>query len=153
MSRKQLTIKQRKFCAEIAKTGNATKSALKVYNTVNYDTAGNIGYENLKKPQIRQTVDDIIAGLENKAKQVLKDGLTAMKQTAYDGEIIESNDIKDNAERRKYVSLIADLAGWKAPKIIENKTMKIVAQFNDMSEEQLTKALNTEMHKLATTTL
>ena len=59
MARK-LTKKQKDFTDEFTKTGNATRSALKVYNTEDYSTAGNIGSENLKIPKIQKAIADII---------------------------------------------------------------------------------------------
>lgn len=48
-----LTPKQKKFADEYMKTGNGTQSALKTYNTTDYDTASSIAKENLRKPQIQ----------------------------------------------------------------------------------------------------
>jgi len=46
---RRLTIKQRKFLKLYFETGNATKSALKVYDTKDYNTAGAIASQILKK--------------------------------------------------------------------------------------------------------
>lgn len=49
-----LTDKQFRFATEfLANGGNATKAVQKVYNTEDYDTQRNIGYENLTKPHVR----------------------------------------------------------------------------------------------------
>jgi len=55
---KRISKKQKEFVKEFVETGNATKSALKTYDTEDYDTAANIGYGNLKKPQIQQMIND-----------------------------------------------------------------------------------------------
>lgn len=54
-----LTLKQRKWIKEYIKTGNATKAALKTYDTDNYDSAAQIGSENLKKLQITELMEDM----------------------------------------------------------------------------------------------
>lgn len=63
MSRK-LTDKQKKFADLKLETGNATQSALKTYDTEDYDTAKSIGHENLTKPHI-------IAYLESKQPEYI----------------------------------------------------------------------------------
>lgn len=57
---KKLTKKQKGFVKDYIKTGNATKSALKNYNTDDYMTAANIGSENLNKPQIEDYIASIL---------------------------------------------------------------------------------------------
>lgn len=56
---KKLTPKQEKFCTEYMLTGDASKAARAAGYSAK--TAGNIGYENLKKPEIRQRLDDMRA--------------------------------------------------------------------------------------------
>ena len=70
MTKPKLTPKQRVFVEEYVKSkGNATQAALKAYDTTDYDTAANIGYDNLKKPQIR-TITEQLFSLE-KTQQVV----------------------------------------------------------------------------------
>jgi phage terminase small subunit len=57
-----LTPKQKEFADEYLETGNGVQSALSVYDTEDYSTAGNIASENLKKPKVQQY-------LENNAEQ------------------------------------------------------------------------------------
>jgi len=54
----KLTQKQQGFAIDYLKTGNATEAALQNYNTEDRVTAGAIGYENLKKPQIQDFLID-----------------------------------------------------------------------------------------------
>ena len=49
-----MTPKQKKFADEYLETGNGVESALKVYDTEDYSTAGVIAHENLKKPKIQE---------------------------------------------------------------------------------------------------
>lgn len=59
MAKPKLTVKQKAFVDEYVKTGNATQSAMKAYETTDYNTAAAIGYENLKKPQIRTLTEHL----------------------------------------------------------------------------------------------
>ena len=70
---RELTIKQRKFkTAYIKNGGNATQAALETYNTVDYQTAGMIGSENLKKPKLKQAIETALIDLEVTPKSVIK---------------------------------------------------------------------------------
>lgn len=51
MEHRKLTVKQRRFAQEYIKTGNATEAALRA--GYSKSTAGAIGHENLKKPNIQ----------------------------------------------------------------------------------------------------
>ena len=55
---KKLTKKQKEFADEYLDTGNGTQSALKTYDTVDYDTANQIAIENLQKPTIIQYLQE-----------------------------------------------------------------------------------------------
>ena len=59
-----LTLKQEKFSRKYAKTGNGTQTALEVYNTTDYNTAGVIAHENLNKPKIKQRIAELIDAQE-----------------------------------------------------------------------------------------
>lgn len=54
-----LTKKQAEFVKEYLDTGNGVQSALKVYDTDDYSTAGNIASENLKKPKIIEYLESV----------------------------------------------------------------------------------------------
>jgi phage terminase small subunit len=64
-----LTLKQKKFTKEYLETGNATQSAIKA--GYSKKTAGEMGYENLNKPQIKQTIEEAQAKLGLSAEYVL----------------------------------------------------------------------------------
>lgn len=57
MSR-NITKKQKIFADEYLDTGNGTQSALKAYNTNDYNTASVISSENLEKPKIIRYLED-----------------------------------------------------------------------------------------------
>lgn len=55
-----MTFKQKMFAKKYVENGgNGTKAALAVYNTDKYQTAQAIASENLLKPEIAQSIDDI----------------------------------------------------------------------------------------------
>jgi len=74
---RQPTLKQRKFAKEFINTnGNATKAVYNAgYNVFDYSSASQIGYENLRKLEVRNMIDGFaptaqgnIELLANKAK-------------------------------------------------------------------------------------
>lgn len=71
MSR-DLTKKQKGFVKDVIKTGNATQSALKNYDTIDYSTAGNIGSDNLKKPKIKKALELVLKQYEKELQDILK---------------------------------------------------------------------------------
>ena len=86
----KLTPKQKIFVEEYLKTGNATKSALKAYDT-NYNTASVIASENLEKPSIKQA-------LANQAEQALNVIIELSNSSSNDNVRLQaSKDILDRA--------------------------------------------------------
>lgn len=69
-----LSVKQQKFCEYYVELGNATEAAKKAGYSVK--TAYSIGTENLKKPEIRNFIDELTATEKNKrmasAEEVLE---------------------------------------------------------------------------------
>lgn len=62
---KRVSKKQKEFAAEYVKTGNGTRSALKVYDTDDYGTANSIAVENLQKPVIQNLIKSIADRIPN----------------------------------------------------------------------------------------
>lgn len=89
---RRLTLKQKKFVKEyIASNGNATKAVIEAgYSVKNRHVAEHIGYENLRKPEIREEVETQLAkaGLtDEKLAKLLKENIEAgvgRKATASD---------------------------------------------------------------------
>ena len=79
---RNLTIKQRKFVKEIAKTGNGTQAILKAYETIDYDTAKSMAAENLAKPYIKAAVEEEFRKEDLTVSWVLK----GLKKEAETGE-------------------------------------------------------------------
>jgi len=59
-NRKIPTAKQKAFAKEYAKTLNGVQSALKVYDTKDYETANQIAVDNLQKPIVRQEIERLL---------------------------------------------------------------------------------------------
>ena len=60
-----MTPKQRKFCDEYIKTGNATQSAVSA--GYSQKTAYSIGTENLKKPELKKYIDSKLKSISDNA--------------------------------------------------------------------------------------
>jgi hypothetical protein len=60
MSRSALSVKQRRFVAEYARSGNGTQAALIAYDTDDPHTAHSIASENLRKPAIQDAVGEFL---------------------------------------------------------------------------------------------
>ena len=67
----RLTNKQRAFVEAYLETLNATESARRAGYKGNDDTLAAVGYENLRKPQIKEVVDDRLAEMIMSANEVL----------------------------------------------------------------------------------
>lgn len=88
---KKLTPKQVEFAREYVKTKNATKAALKAYDTVDENTAAVIGAENLRKPKIR-TITEQLFSLD-KTQQIV-DNLHKLAISAEDEKVqVESTKV------------------------------------------------------------
>ena len=75
---KKITLKQRKWIKNYIKTGNATESAMRVYDCKNRQVAESIGSENLRKLAISDLMEDM--GLTDVALiNVGAEGLLAKK--------------------------------------------------------------------------
>lgn len=107
ISEPKLTKKERAFLKEFIATGNGTLSALKVYDTDDYATAGVIASENLKrlKNPIRAFME--ANGFSFKVLlSVLADGLQAKKLEDLSGE-----KVPDHAVRHKYLTTASKWLG------------------------------------------
>ena len=82
----KLTEKQRRFANEYIKTGNATQSAINAGYSVK--TAGVVGNENLKKPNIKAFVDKRLKEIEDKSIMSQTEALQTLTRIAR-GEIKE----------------------------------------------------------------
>ena len=85
----KLTLKQHRFVNKYLELGNATEVAMHVYNTEKRNVAAQIGYENLRKLEIKQTIEwyfthknpDLVSIVKSFV-DVLENGTTAQKLKA-----------------------------------------------------------------------
>lgn len=88
-----LTVKQFKFVQEYAKNGNATQSALKVYNTTKAKVAQNIGSSNLSKPIVRESIEKILQDAGYKTQDSI-DTLTSIQRNGKNKKLSASDSIR-----------------------------------------------------------
>lgn len=74
-----MTPKQRKFCDEYIKTGNATQSAINA--GYSQKTAKSIGAENLTKPDLKKYIDSKLKDISNNAIATAEETLTILDST------------------------------------------------------------------------
>lgn len=110
-----LTLKQRKWIKEYIKSGNATKAALAVYDTDDYDSAAQIGSENLKKLQIPELMEEM--GLTDIALiNIGAEGMTKPVKQSITGEVHP-----DYAVRHKYYETMLKLKRKLGPDQVVNQ--------------------------------
>lgn len=78
MAEQELTLKQRKWLSVYLSCGNATEAAMQAYDTDDRDSAGVIGYENLRKLNYEDFLES--AGITDKLLQEkIVEGLDATR--------------------------------------------------------------------------
>lgn len=114
----KLTLKQKIFIEAYLEKKNATQAALKAYDTTDYNTAGNIGSENLKNPKIMAFLE---AAAEEAAGNIMQLAQTARNET------VRLNANKD----------ILDRAGYEPIKKVDvtSKGKKLPAAINIIANE------------------
>lgn len=60
MKQRRLTLKQKMFVDEYIKTKNATKAAMKIYDTKSKTMAAVIGSENIRKHNVAQRIEQVL---------------------------------------------------------------------------------------------
>ncbi|BAV02704.1 terminase small subunit [Lactococcus petauri] len=117
-----MTPKQRKFCDEYIKTGNATQSAVSA--GYSQKTAYSIGTENLKKPELKKYIENQLKEISDNAIATAEETLTILTKIARgerteqvitaEGDIIEKHPdtnqvIKASSEILKRYPLVQDI--------------------------------------------
>jgi len=131
-------MKQRNFVKEYISTGNATKSALKVYNTKNYNTAKTIAHENLTKPYLIREIEGLMEGRgisDERLLERLEAGLAAVKIAEYKGELIET-DIPDLQLQHKFLDTALKLKDMYPSQKVESRSVNIDLELERMSDEE-----------------
>lgn len=113
----KLTRKQKKFVKGYVETGNGTQTALEVYDTDDYSTAGNIASENLNKPKIQKAIEDALP--DDLLNKVHLEGLfatkTVFKNNNETKQIEAVSEEADFISRAKYLDMAYKRRGLYAP--------------------------------------
>ena len=148
MARK-LTIKQERFCQEYIVLKNATKAAIKAGYSKR--TAHSIGFENLKKPEIKKRIDQITKKTTDKLGITRERVLAEMAKLAFsnvkdltheDGSLKSIHELSDDAAASissiEVDSLFKIAEGGKGkPKLKTGTTNKIKLWSKDKSLHML----------------
>jgi len=128
---RELTIKQRKWLKLYIKEGNATKAAMEVYDCKDEHSAAQIGYENLRKLDIAEVMEE--KGISNnKLLNKVNEGLeatrtiSAVKGTSANGGTTDFIDVPDYATQHKYLE-----TALRLKKIINDKSLGIELKDED----------------------
>ena len=104
----KLTLKQRKWIKLYLELGNATEAAMKVYDCKDRESAAQIGYENLRKLDYSDFLEE--AGITDVLLQKkILEGLdstrviSAVKGTSASGGTTDFIDVPDFVSRHKYL--------------------------------------------------
>lgn len=104
---KDFTIKQRKWMKLYIELGNATEAAMRVYDCKDRDSAAVIGFENLRKLNYEEFLEE--GGISDaKLQKSIEEGLnatrviSAVKGTSANGGTTDFIDVPDYIARHKY---------------------------------------------------
>ncbi|QRZ31211.1 terminase small subunit [Lactococcus cremoris] len=137
-----MTPKQRKFCDEYIKTGNATQSAINA--GYSQKTAKSIGAENLTKPDLKKYIDSKLKDISNNAIATAEETLAILTQIVRgehteqaitaEGDVIDKRPdtnqvIRASAEILKRYPLVQD--------ININGNLSVSNPFENLTEEEL----------------
>jgi len=121
-----MTEKQKKFCIEYLKDLNATQAAIR--SGYSKDSAEIIGFENLRKPNIKGYIDKQLDDIMQESKSVLKHRIIKeLKDVSFTGigiDLIEKDgeviDVRINDKLKALEMLGKYLAMWT-----ENRNIKL----------------------------
>lgn len=117
---KKFTLNQKRFIKEYLKNGgNGTEAALKVYDAKSRTDAANIASQNLKKPTIKEAIEQALESQEvtpEAVAKVIKEGLGAKKlEWDMSNFTYKESIYPDHLTRLKTVELYMKLTGATAP--------------------------------------
>ncbi|MEQ7202945.1 terminase small subunit [Lactococcus lactis] len=137
-----MTPKQRKFCDEYIKTGNATQSAINA--GYSQKTAKSIGAENLTKPDLKKYIDSKLKSISDNAIATAEETLSILTKIVRgehteqvitaEGDVIDKHPdtnqvIRASSEILKRYPLVQD--------ININGNLSVSNPFENLTEEEL----------------
>lgn len=129
------TFKEKRFAEEYVKqNGNGTQAALAVYNTTDKKTASVISAENLVKPRVQQTIEEIATAAGVSSQGILQN---ISKLATQQAEKVSAEAIlKANIELAKLLRLYPDK---KSTHVSLNVTAKFKGMDYSRAKEELGK--------------
>ena len=152
-----LTAKQQIFIDEYLKTRNATQAALAA--GYSEKTAYSIGWENLRKPEIKEVIDqrlsenamsanEVLAGLADQARGDIGDFLTTTDESGEENITIIVDLAK--AVKAQKTGLIKKLSQTRTVRTRGDETEETVSTTIELYDRQAALALLAKHHKLLT---
>lgn len=120
---KKLTLKQRKWLKLYIETGNATEAAAQVYDAKDREGAAQIGWENLKKLDIRELMEEKGVS-DHRLVTKIDEGLEATKLATSFTEADQL--IPDYATRHKYLETSLKLKKHLTPQDAPQNTTNVL---------------------------
>jgi phage terminase small subunit len=140
---KRLSKKQKGFIKDYIATGNGVQSALKNYDTDDYNSANQIAIENLQKPIIQNAIKSIADSIPDELLiEVHLQGLKATKKVVIEQEEIDEE--PDYATRHKYLDTSYKIKGSYSPEKIKLSGVIGHGNLEQLSNEELLNIINGE---------
>jgi len=138
---KQLAFFKAYFDPDSETFGNGVRSALEVYDTDSYETAGNIASENLKKPKINELMEAKGIGVGRLLK-ILDEGLESTKVVSAVIVGADANDktddfieVPDYSTRHRYLKTAGEWANLTKDKIEMEHKIEATVLAGELPEE------------------
>ncbi len=110
---RELTHKEKGFVRDIATGSTGVQAALNNYDTDDYNTAGAIASENLKKPKIRRALEEALP--DEMLAEIHREGLYATREVWKNNnetkQVEHVSDEADFAVRAKYLDMAYKIKG------------------------------------------
>jgi len=136
---KDLTAKQELFVSKFVETNNATKSALEVYDTNSPNVAGVIGYENLRKPNVKKAIEvkkeEVLSKIESETMNLVCCLLDLAKNPSVPEHvrikaITDLLDRADISKQSKHVSIEANMTVTPGQQNLANRARELLSNVN-----------------------
>lgn len=139
---RRLSKKEKGFVKDIARGETGVQAILNNYDTTDYSTAGSMASENLKKPRIKQALEEALP--DETLYQIHREGLFATKAQwiKEGGEYINVGEEVDHFARHKYLDSAYKLKGKYIEKHL-NVNIDVEAKLSEQEE----KLANELLHK------
>lgn len=115
----KMTPKQEAFCREYVIDFNATQAAIR--SGYSEKTAGAVGFENLKKPEIQKKVEELKAAATQKAEVSVQDVLCGIRTIAEDEGATNRDKLKAWELLGRYNGMFTDRIESRVQQVVEEK--------------------------------